>query len=102
MADQEPFVGENHDQRFKVLIREFFADFMRLFFAAWACRFDFSEIDWLDQELLPTPPDGVRLVADLVARLGVLEPVTMADGRQADAWLAIVHIEIEAPDRTTR
>ena len=98
MAEQHGFVGQDHDQRFKVLIREFFADFMRLFFATWASRFDFTEIDWLDQELLPAPPDGVRLVADLVARLRVLEPVAMPDGKQAESWLAIVHIEIEAPD----
>jgi hypothetical protein len=26
----------------------------------------------------------------------------MPDGKQAESWLAIVHIEIEAPDRTTR
>ncbi len=102
MAEQHGFVGQDHDQRFKVLIREFFADFMRLFFATWASRFDFTEIDWLDQELLPAPPDGVRLVADLVARLRVLEPVAMPDGKQAESWLAIIHIEIEAPDRTTR
>jgi hypothetical protein len=48
MAEQNGFVGQDHDQRFKVLIREFFADFMRLFFATWASRFDFTEIDWLD------------------------------------------------------
>jgi len=38
----------DHDQRFKALIREFFPDFLRLFFADYARRFDFSNVDWLD------------------------------------------------------
>jgi hypothetical protein len=41
----------DHDQRFKELLREFFADFLHLFFADWAKRFDLTRIDWLDQEL---------------------------------------------------
>jgi hypothetical protein len=50
----------DHDQRFKTLIQEFFADFLRLFFADWAARFDLSKIEWLDKELLPDPPEGSR------------------------------------------
>ena len=46
MAD-EPF---DHDQLFKELIREFFADFMRLFFADWAARMNLSQVTWLEQE----------------------------------------------------
>jgi hypothetical protein len=34
----------DHDQRFKSLLLEFFPDFLRLFFADWAGRFDFSEV----------------------------------------------------------
>ena len=30
----------DHDQRFKTLLKEFFADFLRLFFAPWAERLD--------------------------------------------------------------
>ncbi|MFN4259071.1 MAG: hypothetical protein ACK4RK_07215 [Gemmataceae bacterium] len=48
----------DHDQRFKTLLRAFFADFMRLFFADWAERLDLSAIDWLDKEVFPIRPKG--------------------------------------------
>ena len=86
----------DHDQRFKSLIREFFADFLNLFFADWAERLDLSRIEWLEQEILPDPPDGDRHIVDLVAKLRTLEPLD-----EGDTWLALIHIEIESPDRTT-
>lgn len=91
-------MSTNHDQRFKTIIREFFADFLTLFFADWARRFDLTTIEWLDTELLPDPPDGERHLLDLVAKLHALEPVP--DSPSAE-WLALVHVEIESPDKTT-
>lgn len=87
----------DHDQRFKSLIREFFGDLLGLFFADWAARFDFDRVEWLDKEVLPNPPAGSRHVLDLVAKLHVKEAV--AAGRD-DSLLALVHVEIESPDRT--
>lgn len=87
---------QDHDQRFKTIIREFFADFLTLFFADWAARLDLARIEWLEQELLPDPPDGDRHIVDLVAKLRTLEPVGAGD-----TWLALVHIEIESSDRST-
>jgi hypothetical protein len=87
----------DHDQRFKTLIREFFADFLRLFFAVWAERFDLNRVEWLDKEVLPNPPEGSRHLLDLVAKLHAKQPV----GEKNENLLALVHIEIEAPDRTT-
>jgi hypothetical protein len=46
----------DHDQRFKALIREFFGDFLRLFFAPWAERFDLGSVEWLDKEVFPDHP----------------------------------------------
>ena len=89
-----------HDQWFKNLLRHFFADFLRLFFAEWAARFDLSQIDWLDKELLPDSPDGPMRVLDLVARVGAAQPVH--DPLAEPPWLVLVHVEIESPDRTTR
>ena len=89
-------MAQDHDQLFKSLIREFFADFLNLFFGDWAKRLDLSHIEWLQQELLPDPPAGDRHIVDLVAKLRTLEPVG-----EADTWLALVHVEIESPDRTT-
>jgi hypothetical protein len=89
----------DHDQRFKSLIKEFFAEFLELFFADWARRLDCSQVEWLDKELFPEPPDGDRSVLDLVAKVRAREPIPgyVADAEQA--YLALVHIEIESPDK---
>ena len=87
----------DHDQRFKTLIREFFADFLRLFFAEWAVRFDLEHVEWLDKEVLPNPPEGSRHLLDLVAKLHAKQPII----EKNENLLALIHIEIEAPDRTT-
>ncbi len=90
---------EDHDQRFKVLLREFFAEFLRLFFPQWAERFDFTQVEWLDKEVFLDPPRGRRRALDLVAKLPTRRPIT-PDQRspEEDTWLALVHIEVEATD----
>jgi hypothetical protein len=88
----------DHDQRFKTLIRQFFDDFLTLFFADWAARLDLSAVEWLDQELYPDPPEGSRHVLDMVAQVPV---AAGAEGGPASSLL-LVHVEIESPDRTTR
>jgi hypothetical protein len=86
-------IPHDHDQRFKELLREFF-------FARFARRFDLSSVEWLDKELFDDPPDGAKHVVDLVAKVRATEPI---DPTSTDptAWLALVHVEIESPDRTT-
>src|SRR3954470_19684779 len=91
----------DHDQRFKAMIREFFADFLRLFFADWAARFDLDRVEWLDKEVLPDPPEGSRHLLDLIAKLRPKEPAAGHDPAVPDTWLALVHIEIESPEKTT-
>lgn len=86
----------DHDQRFKTLIRAFFAEFLRLFFAEWAARFDLDVIEWLDTELFADPPEGSRHVLDLVARV----PVTQTAAAPG-LTLLLVHVEIESAERTT-
>jgi hypothetical protein len=89
MADQ--------DQRFQALLREFFAEFVHLFFPAWADRFDFSGVEWLDQEAFPDPPQGRRRILDLVARL----PVRLAptpEELDKRPWIVLLHVEVEARD----
>ena len=82
----------DHDQRFKTLIREFFDSFMYLFFADWATKFDLTNVEWLDKELYPDPPEGSEHILDLVGKVT----------RQTDEEsLVLIHIEIESPDRTT-
>jgi hypothetical protein len=91
----------DHDQRFKTLIREFFADFLRLFLSVWGSRFDLSTIEWLEQEMLPNPPEGSRHRLDMVAKLKARRQVTSKNRTASDEWLTLIHIEIESPDRTT-
>ena len=87
------------DPRFKRLLREFFAEFFWLFFPAWASRFDFDGIEWLDKELVIDALEGESRYVDVIAKLSTLEPVPSPDGRSAESWLALVHVEIEAADK---
>jgi hypothetical protein len=80
-----------HDQRFKVLLKEFFAEFLLLFFPQWAARFDLDHIEWLDKELFTDPPQGESLVVDLVAKLRLR-------AGEAGEVLALIHVEIESRD----
>jgi hypothetical protein len=91
----------DHDQRFKSLLKAFFGEFFETFFPAWADRFDFSRVDWLEQEIFTDPPRGQRRSLDLVARLplrdGVPPPMrTPAD--PADCLLTLIHVEVESQD----
>ncbi len=80
-----------HDQRLKTLLKEFLADLLALLFPQWIGRFLFSANPWLEQEVLVDPPHGERREIDLVARLGVNEPIQAA--REV-----LVHIEVESGD----
>ena len=99
--ETESLIPEDHDQRFKALIRLCFAEFMELFFADWAERFDFTNVEWLGQELLPHPPDGTRHRLDLVAKVNTKVPVESTASEDPNTWLAVVMIEVESPDSTT-
>ena len=90
---------EDHDQRLKTLIQELFEEFLFLFFDVWAARFKCDQIEWLTQEVFPDPPVGSRHLLDLVAKLATREPVPGQRHGEAEQWLALVHLEIESPDR---
>jgi hypothetical protein len=86
----------DHDQLFKELLKEFFPDFFRLFFPVWAEQFDFTQVEWLDKEVFPDPPQGERRTLDLLAKLPCrVPPVT---GKESGPWLALIHIEVESPE----
>src|SRR5437660_2550588 len=89
----------DHDQRFKTLIKVFFQDFLVLFFKDWAARLDASAVEWLDKEVFMEPPEGPRHVLDLVGKLPTKESVFQPRAGEPDQWLALVHIEIESPDK---
>jgi Domain of unknown function (DUF4351) len=88
----------DHDQRFKNLLQEFFAEFVQLFFPDWADRFDFSKLEWLNAEVFPDPPQGERRYLDLVAKLPTRQVVPGMRPGEEDAWIAVLHVEVEWPD----
>jgi hypothetical protein len=86
---------DDHDQRFKELLREFLRDFFVTFFPDWASRFDFARAEWLEQELHLDPPQGEKRVIDLLAKVA----------NQPAAWPnppgdphTLIHLEIESAD----
>jgi hypothetical protein len=87
--------GADHDQRLKVLIKEFFEAFFFAFFPDWAERFEFDAIDWLDKELFLAPPQGERRQLDLVARLR-LRPDAPPPRAGVSDLVALVHLEVES------
>jgi hypothetical protein len=95
--DKEAAVPDapDHDQRLKVLLKEFYEQFFLCFFPTWAARFDFRDITWLDKELFLAPPHGEKRQLDLVARLRV-RPGAPPPCPGATDLLALVHIEVES------
>jgi hypothetical protein len=85
----------DHDQRLKVLLKEFFEAFFLCFFPAWAARFEFVDIDWLDKELFLAPPQGEKRQLDLVARLR-LRPGAPLPRAGINDLVALVHVEVES------
>jgi hypothetical protein len=94
-----PHESEDHDQRFKTLIVEFFREFLFLFFPAWAERFDLSAVDWLTQEVFPDPPQGERRALDLVCRLRLRPGVPPPFPGGEEGGLVLIHLEVESKDR---
>jgi hypothetical protein len=85
----------DHDQRLKVLLKELFAQFFLCFFPAWAERFDFGDLTWLDKEVFLAPPQGERRQLDLVARLRI-RPEAPPPQAGLTELLALVHVEVES------
>jgi hypothetical protein len=87
----------DHDQRLKVLLKEFFEQFFQCFFSKWAKRFDFSDITWLDKEVFLAPPQGEKRQLDLVARLRI-RPEVPPPLSDLTELVALVHVEVESRD----
>jgi hypothetical protein len=45
------------------------------------------------------PPRGEHLTLDLVARLPVREPLALSASERAKKWLALLHVEVESPEK---
>ena len=65
----------DHDQRFKILLKEFLREFFELFFPDWVEYFDFAAVEWLDKEVFTDPPAGSRRFLDMVAKIKLKKPL---------------------------
>ena len=75
-----------HDQLFKEFLREFFQDFLELFYPDEAARLDFGTLRFLDKELFTDFPEGSPREADVVAQILT---------REGHPELILVHIEVQ-------
>ena len=92
---------DDHDQRFKTLLREFLPEFFALFFPDWALRFDFTGTEWLEQEAFLDPPGGEKRLLDVVAKVPTRVLVPDPAGRGTEHSLVVIDLEIESPERAT-
>jgi hypothetical protein len=76
-----------HDQLFKEFLREFFQDFLELFYPDAASRLDFRTLKFLDKELFTDFPEGSMREADVVAQIQTHE---------GEPELILVHIEVQS------
>jgi hypothetical protein len=84
-------LGVDHDQRFKEMLREFFREFIELFFPAWVERIEFESLEWMTQEVFPDPPQGDRYAIDLLAKVRVRRPPS-DNPEEPQPWLALIHV----------
>ena len=91
MPDPTP----DHDQRLKVLLKEFFDQFFACFFPDWAERFDFAGVEWLDKEVFLAPPQGEKRLLDLLAKLP-LKPDVEPPRPGMKEMIVLVHVEVES------
>ena len=77
----------DHDQLFKTLIKEFFKEFMELFFADIAARIDFSHVEFLDKEHFTDTQKGKHRYMDFVAKVMII-----AGGEE----YILIHTEFES------
>ncbi len=91
----------DHDQRFKTLIVELFEMFYELYSPVCQIRLAANRCTWLQQEVYPVPPEGSAHILDLVGQAPCLDPIPGHEPTSSGDWLIVIHVEIEAADRST-
>ena len=91
-------IDDDHDQRFKTLIREFLPEFIDCFFKRWYDRFDFSHYEWLEQEAFLDPPHGEQKIMDLVVQIRTNEPIEPGKNE----CLLLIHIEVDSSNSASK
>lgn len=90
-----PGPSVSHDERFKVLLREFLREFFELFFPDLVGQLDFANAVWLQQELIADPPTLEKRAIDLLVEIPLLPT---AGGTEAPPQVVYIHIEVESAD----
>src|SRR5437773_2699861 len=93
----------DHDQRFKLLLQEFFAEFLRLFFAAWAAFFDLDVVrfQYLYVGLPGLPAESYR-TGDNVLGVALSALMNMPREERARAALEALRRVVESPENPWR
>ncbi len=82
-----------HDERFKLLLREFLGEFFELFFPDLVGLLNFAAAVWLQQELITDPPAGEKRTIDLLVQIPLLQAA-----EDAPPQTVLIHIEVESDD----
>ncbi len=89
----------DHDQRFKTLIQVFFTEFLQLFFAAWAARLRQRDGGLARQGGVPRPAGRAATQCSTWSARWRRVKRCPAERPEPEQFLALVHIEIESPDK---
>src|SRR5437588_7415774 len=82
-----------HDERFKLILREFLREFFELFLPDLAGQLDFAAAVWLQQELITDPPAGEKRTIDLLVSIPFLSAASAVPPQTV-----LIHIEVESDD----
>jgi len=77
----------DHDQLFKELLHQLFAEFMQLFFPEHAAKLDFTTVKFLEQEKFTDFPEGAHRYVDTLVEIKTLS---------GEPELILIHIEFQA------
>ncbi len=89
---------DDHDQRFKGLLRHFLPSLIAMRFPDWVEHFDFEHAEWLEQEIFLDAPTGERREVDILVKLPLRRPMPRGEQGDQEARVALVHIEVENRD----
>jgi hypothetical protein len=85
-----------------VLLQEFLREFLALFFPDMLPHLDPARVTWLQQEIYPHAPEGLKLTIDLLARVPLLSSAAGLGPEFLIFDAILLHIEIESDDTVGR